>query len=163
MGFQRIFTDIAANSWSAARVVPIRKRWMVLRTLGVDAEESVILPGCYFGGTNIHIGLGSFISNNCYFDNAAPIYIGEGVDVGPNVQFITGTHEIGSSRRRAGVPSHGPIRVNDGAWIGAGVTIQPGVTIGAGSIVNAGSVVTKDVSPDSLYRGVPATFVRSLH
>lgn len=163
MGLQRVFTDIAANSWSAARLVPIRKRWIVLRSLGMDVKEAVVLPGCYFGGTDIHIGVGSFISNNCYFDNAASIYIGDGVDVGPNVQFITGTHEIGPSRRRAGALSNAPITVHDGAWIGAGVTIQPGVTIGAGAIVNAGSLVTKDVAADSLYRGVPAEFVRRLH
>jgi maltose O-acetyltransferase len=162
MGLKRIFTDIAANSWSAARVIPARKRWLVLRAIGIDVRESVILPGCYFGGVNIHIGRGSFISNNCYFDNASLIHIGNRVDIGPNVQFITGTHQIGPSSRRAGVLSNSPITVQDGAWIGAGVTIQPGVTIGAGAIVNAGSVVTKDLAPNGLYKGVPAALVRTL-
>lgn len=163
MGFRRILVDVAANTWCAARLVPIRKRWMLLRALGIDSQECVILPGCYFGGVDIRIGLGSFVSNNCYFDNAAPIRIGDRVDIGPNVQFITGTHQIGSSGRRAGVLAQAPIVVQDGAWIGAGVIVQPGVTIGAGAVVNAGSVVTKDVVPNSLYRGVPAAFVRSLN
>lgn len=162
MGFRRFFVDIAVNSWASSRVIPIRKRWIFLRLLGIDVRESVILPGCYFGGVRVRIGLDTYISNNCYFDNAAPIHIGDHVDVGPNVQFITGTHAIGTQSRRAGTPSQASITVRDGAWIGAGVTVQPGVTIGAGSVINAGSVVTKNVPPNSLYQGVPAAFVRGL-
>ena len=43
-----------------------------------------------------------------------------------------------------------PITIEDGAWIGARVTILPGVTVGAGSVVAAGAVVTRSVPPQTL-------------
>jgi acetyltransferase-like isoleucine patch superfamily enzyme len=46
--------------------------------------------------------------------------------------------------------------IEDGAMIGANVTLLPGVTIGKNSIVGAGAVVTKDVAPGSVMMGVPA-------
>jgi acetyltransferase-like isoleucine patch superfamily enzyme len=39
--------------------------------------------------------------------------------------------------------------IEDGARIGAGVTLVPGVTIGRGAFVAAGSIVTRDVEPGS--------------
>lgn len=52
--------------------------------------------------------------------------------------------------------------IEDGAVIGAGVTLLPGVLIGTGAMVGAGSVVTKDVPAFTLAMGVPAKFVRTL-
>lgn len=49
-----------------------------------------------------------------------------------------------------------PIRVEEGAWIGAEVTIQAGVTVGECSVVGAGAVVTGDVEPYTVVGGVPA-------
>ena len=46
--------------------------------------------------------------------------------------------------------------IEDGAMIGANVTLLPGVMIGKKAIVGAGAVVTKDVAPDSVMMGVPA-------
>ena len=41
-------------------------------------------------------------------------------------------------------------------WIGANATILRGVTVGRGAIIAAGAVVTKDVTPYSVWGGVPA-------
>jgi len=46
--------------------------------------------------------------------------------------------------------------IEDGAMIGANVTLLPGVTIGRKAIVGAGAVVTKDVASSSVMMGVPA-------
>ncbi|WP_280523208.1 DapH/DapD/GlmU-related protein [Arthrobacter woluwensis] len=55
-----------------------------------------------------------------------------------------------------------PITIDDGSWVGAGSILLPGVTIGKGSVVAAGSVVTKDVPPNVLVAGIPASVIRSL-
>jgi acetyltransferase-like isoleucine patch superfamily enzyme len=47
--------------------------------------------------------------------------------------------------------------------IGANSTILPGVVIGANSLIGAGSVVTKNVEPNSVYAGVPAKYLKSIH
>ena len=43
------------------------------------------------------------------------------------------------------------------AAIGAGAVILPGVHIGARAVVGAGAVVTKDVAPDAVVYGNPAS------
>jgi len=47
-------------------------------------------------------------------------------------------------------------------WIAAGATIIDGVTVGENSVVAAGSVVTKDVPPNTLVGGNPASAIRSI-
>ncbi|WP_277601758.1 acyltransferase [Brachybacterium saurashtrense] len=55
----------------------------------------------------------------------------------------------------------GEIRIEDGAWWGAGVIVVPGATIGAGTVVAAGSAVTRDLPADVLAGGVLAYLIRS--
>lgn len=125
-------------------------------------ESSSISPGVWFGSTRVTIGRNTFVNRGVLFNTAAPIVLGSNVDVGMNVVFITGSHAIGTSVRRAGEHEARPIEVGDGAWIGAGVVLLPGVTIGRGAIVAAGAVVTDDCDADSLYAGVPARIVKAL-
>jgi acetyltransferase-like isoleucine patch superfamily enzyme len=55
-----------------------------------------------------------------------------------------------------------PIRICEGAWIGARSIILKGVTIGAGSVVGMGSVVTKDVPPRTVVVGNPARVIQEI-
>jgi len=55
-----------------------------------------------------------------------------------------------------------PIRICEGAWIGARSIILKGVTIGAGAVVGMGSVVTKDVPPRTVVAGNPARVIREI-
>ena len=57
----------------------------------------------------------------------------------------------------------GFVRVQQGAYIGAGATIIPGITIGARAIVGAGAVVIRDVPPNTVVAGVPAKHTRTIH
>lgn len=144
-------------------IIPPRVRWRVLRSLGMEIYHATVSDHVWFGtARKVAIGRGSFINRECMFSTHAPIRIGEQVDVGMRVMFITGTHEIGPAMRRAGTFTAAPIHVGDGAWIGAGAVILPGVRIGAGTIIAAGAIVTSDCEPDGVYAGVPAYRVRDL-
>ena len=55
-----------------------------------------------------------------------------------------------------------PVKICDGAWLGARAMILKGVTIGEGAIVGAGSVVTKDVPAWTIVAGNPAVVIREL-
>ena len=53
------------------------------------------------------------------------------------------------------------VNIGNNVWIAANAIILPGVTIGQGAVVAAGSVVTKDVKPNTIVGGNPATFIKN--
>ncbi len=147
---------------ASSALVPDFFRARLLRLFGFAVGKSRISSGLYIGGWRISIGEESFVGRSVYFDASASIAIGSRVQIAPFARFITSSHEIGESLRRAGSAAARPIVVGDGTWIGAGATVLPGVTIGAGAVIAAGAVVTKDCLANRLYAGVPAREVRSL-
>lgn len=128
-------------------------------------QGTLILPKCYFETPwLVTVGKNSFINQNTKFYNGSytTISIGNHVQVAYDVKFLGTTHEIGPEKQRAGTLLYKSIKVEDGCWIGAGVTILPGVTIGKGCIIGAGAVVTKDCTPNTIYVGAPARPMRKL-
>lgn len=85
------------------------------------------------------------------------------MEIGPNVNIITGEHETGIEARRTqrGMEFTREVVIRDDCWIGANVTILAGVTIGSGCSIGAGAVVKKDIPPLSVAVGSPAQVVRS--
>ena len=75
---------------------------------------------------------------------------------------MAGSHEIGPQHQRLGDVMSMKIRIEDGCWICARVTITAGVTIGAGSVVSAGSVVQRSMPANCMIGGNPARAVESL-
>lgn len=55
-----------------------------------------------------------------------------------------------------------PVRICEGAWIGARSIIVKGVTVGPGAVVGMGSVVTKDVPARTMVAGNPARVIREV-
>lgn len=123
------------------------------------------MPGGTYGGalSRVQLGRQVFINYGVSMFGAGGIRIGDNVSIGPRSVIMTGTHEIGTSDRRAKIPSYFvPVSIGDGSWIGANVTIQGGVTIGRGAIVANGAVVVSDCASNGLYGGVPAKLIRTL-
>lgn len=140
-----------------------RTRTHLLRSAGWDIGRTSMFYGVptISGVGDIHsrlrIGDLTFINVGCALELNARIDIGDQVAIGHDVRFLTSTHKVGGSGRRAGALVASPISVESGAWIGSGAIILPGVTIGAGAIVAAGSVVNRNVAPNSLVSGAPAS------
>lgn len=111
---------------------------------------------------NLSVGEHCLFTTPLYLNLSAPIQIGNRVTVGHHVVVITDTHDASDPGCRGGARSSHPVRIGDGAWIGARATILPGVTIGRGAVVAAGAVVTRDVEADTLVGGVPARFIKKL-
>ena len=108
------------------------------------------------------IGDYSQITGPLHADVGAAVSVGNRVYIGHHVVLLSVDHEIGPSEQRCGARRVGPIRIEDGVWIGSRVTVLPGVTIGAGAVIAAGAVVNRDVPPDTLVGGVPARVLRHL-
>ena len=108
-------------------------------------------------GAVLSLGSG-YINHDVRISCFSSITIGDDVAISEDVTIRdSDNHEVVGRQS----PSTAPIVIGDHVWIGLRSTILKGVTIGSGSIVAAGSVVTKDVAPNTLVAGVPATPRRS--
>lgn len=131
--------------------------------LGAFGAGSVIRPPFYCDyGSYLRVGARTFVNFGLVALDAAPIVIGDDVQIGPNVQLLTPTHPIDPELRRAKWEAAEPISVGDNVWLGGGVIVLPGVSIGGDSVVGAGAVVTKDLPPRVVAAGNPCRFIRHL-
>ncbi len=165
--------ELAAESLHAAKLTQLfnasdpadpQARLAVLRELvGSLGEGAEIRPPlrCDYG-YQMHIGARTFINYGAVFLDVAMITIGEDVQVGPNVQFLTATHPVEAAARRAKWESAKPITIGDNVWLGGGAIILPGISIGENTVVGAGAVVTKDLPANVIAVGNPARVIRPL-
>lgn len=135
--------------------------------LGSLGEGTEIRPPlyCEYGyqtHVGTHVGARTFINFGCVLLDVATITIGDDVQVGPNVQFLTPTHPVEAEPRRAKWEAAKPITVGDNVWLGGGGIICPGVSIGENTVVGAGAVVVRDLPANVIAVGNPAQVVRSL-
>ena len=139
-------------------------RLLILRRLFAQFGDGSEIRSPFFCdyGANVRIGSGAFLNFNCVFLDVVPITIGDRVQVGPAVQFLTADHPLDAETRRAGLENGASITIEDDVWIGGGAIFLPGVTVGRGSVIGAGSVVTRDVAPAVVAVGNPCRVVREL-
>lgn len=159
---------IKATTFFLPNYVGNRWRAFMFRMAGFRIGAGTVIGGMptLTGEKPLHkqliIGEGGWLNFGCIFDLATQITIGDRVDIGHEVLIITTTHEIGNQTRRATERITKPVVIENGVWLGARSTILPGITIGEGAIVAAGAVVTKDVEPNTIVGGIPATTIRQL-
>lgn len=136
----------------------------LMRLRGYDVDStSCIWSHHVIRSNKISLGHESFINVGFFFDGAASLEIGNRVRIGQYVRVLTATHEIGSPAQRCTMEAVlKPVVIEDGCWIGAGVTILPGVVIRAGCVIGTNSLVTRSTEPNCLYQGCPARKVRNL-
>jgi acetyltransferase-like isoleucine patch superfamily enzyme len=103
----------------------------------------------------------NFQSHGCYFQNfSAPIFLGKGTKIAPNVGIITANHDVSDPAIQAVGRS---VRIGRKCWIGMNAVILPGVTLGDHTTVGAGSVVTHSFPEGHcVIAGVPARAIRHL-
>jgi maltose O-acetyltransferase len=163
--------ELAADRRHAARLTQLfnasdpadpQAQVAVLRELvGLLGEGAEVRPPLWCDyGYQISIGARTFINFGAVLLDVATITIGEDVQVGPNVQFLTATHPVEAAARRAKLESAKPIRIGDNVWLGGGVIVLPGVGIGENTVVGAGAVVTKDLPANVVAVGNPARVIR---
>ena len=106
----------------------------------------------------IKIGKNVFINSNLLAMARGGIEIGDNVQIAANVQLITNNHDMYDRQ----ILICKPVRICDGAWIGAGATILPGIEVGKHAVVGAGAVVTRDVPDYAVAVGNPARVIKML-
>lgn len=111
-------------------------------------------------GVNISLGSNVYLNAGCTILDTAPVTIGDGTMLGPNVQIYCAQHHKDRVLRAEGLEIARPVTLGQDVWIGGGAILMPGVTIGDGAIVGAGAVVTRDVAPGDTVTGNPARPLR---
>jgi acetyltransferase-like isoleucine patch superfamily enzyme len=104
-------------------------------------------------GSLVHIDYNVKIGDNTRIEGSVYIppltTIGKNVFIGPCVTFTNDPYPM--SPKMIGVV------VEDGAIIGGRAVFKAGISIGKNSVVAMGAVVTKDVPPNVVVMGHPAT------
>jgi maltose O-acetyltransferase len=139
------------------------RRRILTELLGTFGTGSVIRPplACDYGSF-LHVGEHTFVNFGLVALDAAPIVIGDHVQIGPNVQLLTPTHPLDPDLRRDGWEGAGPIALGHNVWLGGGVIVLANVSIGEDTVVGAGAVVTRDVPSGVVAVGNPARVIRRL-
>ena len=114
-------------------------------------------------GGSIVVGEHTWLHPNSHlFAFKESIFIGEKALIAANCAFYPHNHEVEPGMVIFDQPccSRGGIVIEDGTWLGTGVTVLGGVTIGEGAVVGAGSVVTKDIPANAIAAGIPAKVIK---
>jgi acetyltransferase-like isoleucine patch superfamily enzyme len=123
--------------WQPANIYPTA---MIGNDVSIGAFSEI--------GNNVVIGDKTRVGSSVFIPEG--VYVGKDVFLGPRVTFANDKFPP------SGKENWKRTIVEDGARIGANVSILPGVRIGAGSLVGMGSEVTKDVAPGVVVYGNPA-------
>ena len=129
-------------------------RWFgasVGRGVVIKPQVKITFPWKLTVGDHVWLGEESWLLN------LAPIIIEDNVCISQRAFLCTGNHNYKSPAFDLITK---PIRVESGAWIGAGAFVGPGVSMGSHAVLAAGSVATKDLEPYGIYQGNPAVLIK---
>lgn len=135
-------------------------RRCLLRLFGARIGKGVVIkPGVRVKYPwLLEVGDHTWIGEDAWIDNLAPVQLGSNVCISQGVYLCTGNHDWTD-------PSFGlivrPIVIHDGAWLGARAVVTPGVEVAEFAIASAGSVVTQNLEASTIYAGNPAVVVRT--
>lgn len=90
------------------------------------------------------------------------LFIGDRVSIAQRVTIILDSDPNWSILAEKIKPVRGVVKIENDAWIGAGVILLPNITVGEQAVVGAGSVVTKNVPAFTVVAGNPAKIIRSI-
>jgi len=111
-------------------------------------------PGRHYA--NLVIGDDCYFGRDVFFDLKNQLRFEDRVTVSMRVTFITHT-DVGKSPIADRMPpSHAPILLRRGAYVGANATILQGVEIGAEALIGASALVRECVPAGATVVGVPA-------
>lgn len=166
-GFERGASRAKEACWLLCRVwlfersvMPwYRTRRAILRRFGARIGSGVIIkPQVKITFPwKLTVGDDSWIGEEAWILNLAPVEIGRDVCISQRAFLCTGNHDWSDPTFPLRVE---PIRIGDGVWIGAAAFVGPGVTVGPGAVITAGSVAVRDVPAHMVCSGHPCVPVR---
>lgn len=143
-------------------------RYALIKSIAKACGDNVSIHSnvFIFHPENLQLGDNISIHPMCYIEcgeSTDGVRIDSDVSIAHSVSIIAATHNYNDSNikiKDQGV-SHKPIHIGTNTWIGAKASILAGICIAEGCIIGANSVVTKDTTPNCIYGGIPAKFIKS--
>lgn len=149
----------------ALGMVPFTFGWQLrqetYRRLGVCRGTDIVLNhGTTIGDRRTTIGTDVWLARDVYLEYAC---VGDHVLIGPGTILLAGRQHHRTENIEVPIKLQGnnplePIKIGEGAWIGANVTVM--ADVGRHAIVGSGAVVVKPVPDYAVVVGNPARFVR---
>jgi acetyltransferase-like isoleucine patch superfamily enzyme len=129
--------------------VQVRSRWTRAVEISPELTEASVVVG-----NDVLINQGVTIGARQLVEIGNRVLIADDCKI-----YDTDFHEIeeGAGCKVA------PVRIGDGAWLGANSIVLKGVTIGEDAVIGAGSVVVHDIPPRVLAAGNPAKVIRPIN
>jgi acetyltransferase-like isoleucine patch superfamily enzyme len=131
----------------------------------IIGDRTRIGPSCRLwldAGATVRIGDSCYLNGMTTFFAAEEIEVGDAVLMAWNVVITDFQHRTTDRTQPIidqGIDRVAPVKIKDGAWLGANVVVMPGVTIGRNAVVGANAVVTNDVPDYATAVGVPARII----
>jgi acetyltransferase-like isoleucine patch superfamily enzyme len=108
----------------------------------------------------LRIGSGSRVGAYSIFNCGDDVTLGQKCLLAGFCYVQSSNHGIRSGTPIQDQPhTYGKIRIGNDVWLGGHASVLAGVTIGDGAVVGANAVVTRDVDPEAICVGVPASRV----
>jgi len=146
---------------AVVRAVTKKVLKMLVKQMPLYPLRAAMLRWCgYQVGKNVYIGEDLIIIDEPI--DRGLVRIGDRVAISPRVTLVVSSRPNFSRIAPYAPVKHGPIMIEDDAWLGTGVAVLPNVTIGEGAIVATNSVVSKDVPPYTIVGGSPAKVIREV-
>ena len=153
------------EEYNKTSVYDQEKRMNLIRQMFNKVEETCIIEPPFhacWGGKNVRLGNGVYISFNCTMIDDGIIEIGNNTFIGPNVTINTTNHPLEVIDRLNGILYVSNVKIGNNVWIGAGTLILPGVTIGDNTVIGAGSLVSNDIPDNVLAYGNPCRIIKNI-
>lgn len=134
-------------------------RKVLLRLFGAKVGSGVVFkPGLRVKFPwRLEIGPFSWIGEDVWIDNLAPVKIGSHCCISQGVYICTGNHNWEGERFELITKA---VTICDHSWLAAKSIVAPGVVVGKGAILTLGSIATKDLKEWQVHQGSPAVPVR---
>ena len=154
--------------WFLVNALVMRSSWipsstlrvLLLKMFGARIGKGVVLKS----NVNIkypwklRVGDNAWIGEGVWIDNLGDVEIGANVCLSQGAMLLCGNHNYKIESFDLIV---GNITLEDGVWIGAQSVVCPGVSCKSHAVLTVCSVATSNLEAFGVYRGNPATRVRT--